>query len=137
MTPDDSGEDSGKLNLDAYRAWFADREPKTYESVRAEINADIDVLHDVLKSAVVHAICLEKPFYELERGTIANLLDALQVGRSDFRQFVQRNIHLIAAEEYVRLNQEEQRRQTRDSVRRQIEDILNTMTAARKETAEE
>ena len=133
MTPDDQEEQSVKLNLQVYRDYFADRPPKTYETVRAEINADIDVLHDILKTAIVHAICLEKPFYELERGVIANLIDALQVGRSDFRDFVRRNIHLIAAEEYVQMDQEEQNRQTRESIQRQIEEILNDMMTAKKE----
>ena len=70
------GMEEDPLSLDYYKSYFANKEER-YAMVREEVDADINVLQNVLETTLVHALCIEKPFYELERQTINKLIDTI------------------------------------------------------------
>ena len=110
------------LDVETYRMLFQKRPPKTKESVREEINEDIRILHQVLTETAVYAICLEKPFLDLELRTIHNLL--LSLGE-DFRVFVKDHIRLIVPEQYHSLDEKQRRSMNRNRIRAEIKEALS------------
>ena len=109
-----------------YKEQFRDRPSPTYETVKADLNADIDILRGVLENAVVPAVCIETPFLSLERALIRNLLDDIERGKG-FQDFFSENMPLIAAEECRILDEREQKRNVQNAIRMEIRDILNEM----------
>ena len=117
-----------KQSLDSawYRERFRNRPAPTYETVKADLNADIDILHDVLENTVVPAVRIETPFLALERAFIRNLLEDIERGEG-FTEFLSENMPLIAAEEYRALDEREQKRNIQKAIRMEIQNILNEM----------
>ena len=109
-----------------YKEQFRDRPSPTYETVKADLNADIDILRGVLENAVVPAVCIETPFLSLERALIRNLLDDIERGKG-FQDFFSENMPLIAAEECRILDEREQKRNVQKAIRAEIREILNEM----------
>lgn len=110
-----------------YQKHFSNKPPKDYESVREEINQDIEALKVVLVNAVVPAISIESPFLSLERSIIRDLINSMERKSGAFRSFISRNIHMILPERYLQFNEVEQRRLTRARIRREVEAILDTI----------
>ncbi|MBR3570106.1 MAG: dynamin family protein [Oscillibacter sp.] len=109
-----------------YKAQFRDRPSPTYDTVKADLNADIDILRGVLENAVVPAVCIETPFLSLERALIRNILEDIERGKG-FQDFLSENMPLIAAEEYRILDEREQKRNVQKAIRMEIRDILKEM----------
>ena len=121
------GEKGQPHDLAWYKAQFRDRPTPTYDTVKADLNADIDILREVLENAVVPAVCIETPFLSLERALIRNLLDDIERGNG-FQEFLAENMPLIAAEEYRILDEREQKRNIQKAIRTEIRSILNEMS---------
>lgn len=117
-----------KLTRETYEKFFVGKHDKTAETVKKEIDEDIDILQDVLRSAVLNAVAIEKPFLALEIQGIKNILESLK--GDSFRKFIVNNVKLVAAEQFQDLDIQMQKRMTRERILAEINDILDGMNAA-------
>ncbi len=97
-----------------YYNYFAGKSNKDKESIIKAINTDIQNLHDVLDSAVIKAIDIEKAFSSLQKVNKDRIIDALD--GKPYEEFIQKNQGLICFSEYQELEIEQQRRMTKKAV---------------------
>lgn len=97
-----------------YSNYFAGKSNKDKETIIKDINTDIQNLHDVLDSAVIKAIDIEKAFSSLQKVNKDRIIKAMD--GKPYEEFIQKNQGLICSSEYQNLEIEQQRRMTKKAV---------------------
>lgn len=115
-----------------YSNYFAGKSNKDKETIIKDINTDIQNLHDVLDSAVIKAIDIEKAFSSLQKVNKDRIIKALD--GKPYEEFIQKNQGLICSSEYQGLEIEQQRRMTKKAVlgniKRLYEELAQSGTGA-------
>ncbi len=115
-----------------YSNYFAGKSNKDKETIIKDINTDIQNLHDVLDSAVIKAIDIEKAFSSLQKVNKDRIIKALD--GKPYEEFIQKNQSLICSSEYQGLEIEQQRRMTKKAVlgniKRLYEELAQSGTGA-------
>lgn len=113
------------LTMDVYEKYFNGKRNRTSEDVRREIDADIEILREILNDAVVNAICIETPFLALEIQIMNNVINC--VNGEEYRKFLVRNISKICVQEYTDLDANEQKNIAYKRMLEEIKRILDAM----------
>lgn len=115
-----------------YSNYFSGKSNKDKETIIKDINTDIQNLHDVLDSAVIKAIDIEKAFSSLQKVNKDRIIKALD--GKPYEEFIQKNQGLICSSEYQGLEIEQQRRMTKKAVlgniKRLYEELAQSGTGA-------
>ena len=117
----------GNITEKSYEEFFHGKLNKTTDDVKAEIEKDIDILHDALNDVVIKAINIEKAYLALEFRNIDQLLLALSPESKVWSDFVNNNLQVINASEYNNLEAEQERQQSRQNILKDIKNILSQM----------
>ena len=117
----------GNITEKSYEEFFHGKLNKTTDDVKAEIEKDIDILHDALNDVVIKAINIEKAYLALEFRNIDQLLLALSPESKVWSDFVNNNLQVINASEYNNLEAEQERQQSRQNILKDIKNLLNQM----------
>lgn len=97
-----------------YSNYFAGKSNKDKETIIKDINTDIQNLHDVLDSAVIKAIDIEKAFSSLQKVNKDRIIKAMD--GKPYEEFIQKNQGLICSSEYQELEKEQQWRMAKKAV---------------------
>lgn len=113
------------LTYGSYSEYFTGKGNKDKDSIIADINTDIENLHDVLSTTVINAIRLEKAFLALQLGSLNNIKEALSGEQYD--NFINENITLLKMNEFAHLEEEQQKRITKKRLLEDIKQMLKLL----------
>ncbi len=83
---------------------------------------DVEILRDILRSAFVNAINIEKPFVAKEHKMIEDIQKIVK--SKEFRDFIEYNMSLIKYAECEDIGKEENRRRFNAACLRDIKELL-------------